>query len=281
MDAIGVRTGALKIALGDLQKRIGNPTFHKHFRAIGLDPVELGKKSKFQQLSDVLDALRKVPDNKLVFLSGKILEEQAGKDVAAIIRQWPDFFRAMAEFEKVIGAGLGGEGAKNIEELALQSKLLGAQWKSIKMQVVGKVAPDLIKAFQSIIDSGALQELGELIGTIAVAFVKVVGAYGRYVKFSRESYSQLVKEENANDSETRSERFARLEAIAEMKARGPQVVPRGSFLPGGSGGAPTPKFAHPGGGPMNNITFIQHFKVADTGLAKEVRKQTDKSLGSL
>jgi hypothetical protein len=276
MDTVGIRAGALRIAMGDLQKRIGNPAFAKHFKAIGLDPVELGKKSKFQQLSDTLDALRKVPDNKLIFFSGKVFEEQAGKDMAAIIRQWPDFFRAMSEFEKVSGDGLGGEGASNIEELAFQSKLLGAQWKTIKTQVVGDVAPALIDSFQSIIDSGALQELGELIGTIAKGFGKVLEAYAKYVKFSRDSYSKLTSDELADDPETPTERFDRLKAIGREKAGG-MSVPRGSFREGGFR-APTPKFAHPGGGPMNNITFNQTFKVKDTEIAKETRKQVEKGL---
>lgn len=188
MDQVGVSAESLRIGLGDLQKRVGNPNFAKFYKAVGLDPKALQAMTPAGQLDAVLDRLRTVPDAKLVTVAGGLLEEQAGKDFAKIIRQWDEFARARRDYDRYIGGGLGRAGAQDIERLRSQTKLLGMQWDVLKQQIVGESAPAITAAIEGINKSGVLAAMGRDISSL----IRLMNDFADAAKLAQLEWERLM-----------------------------------------------------------------------------------------
>jgi hypothetical protein len=181
LEQVGVSAESARIGLGDLQKRLGNPNFAKFFEEAGLNPQELQKLSPAQQLNAVLQTLKQYRGNQalLVAMSGKLLEEQSGKDFAKVILQWDEFARARQDYASRVGS-LSQEEAAGIEETAYQVGLLGAQWDKLKQKIVGDAAPTILKTLERLEESGALQQLAEDITSIVHSIANLTAAMGEF-----------------------------------------------------------------------------------------------------
>lgn len=176
LDSVGVSAESARIGLGDLQKRLGNENFAKFYKQVGLDPKELRKLSPAQQLEAAFTALQQFRGNQslLVSRAGGVFEEQAGKDFAKVINQWEDFVKARRDYDKRVGT-IGGGAVKDIEGLRRETKLLGAQWQTIKMQLVAEMAPAIKQLLDGIGAHRGLKKVGQDLAFIVSNIAKLIG----------------------------------------------------------------------------------------------------------
>jgi hypothetical protein len=179
LDRVGVSAGAAKIALGDLQKRVGaaaagNKTFAKRFKEAGLDPKELVKLAPAEQVEVALQALLKFRGNQalLVAKSGGVFEEQAGKDFAKLVNSFEEFVAARKDYDRIVGRGMTKKDERAFVKLDAQVKNLNLSFKQLKRRVVLDVAPGLETALQQLVDSGVFKRLGDEISELTKNSIK-------------------------------------------------------------------------------------------------------------
>ena len=166
LDQVGVSAGSAKIALGDFQKRLAKPQFHKFFKEAGLDPKALQKMSPAADFDSAFKHLATlVDDPRAPAFFGTIFEEQAGKDMLKAARSLETLTKAYRAFDSQVGS-IGGQGARNIERLTFQTKTLATQWESLKATLVGEIAPAVTVAIEGLTKSGLLAAMGRDIASL-------------------------------------------------------------------------------------------------------------------
>lgn len=171
LDAVGVSSESARIALGDLQKRLSRPSFQKFFRDVGLEPEELLKQSRAEQLQTILERLNQLRDDpNLPGISGLLFEEQSGKDITKVVLQFQEFLDARKEYERIVGRGVTEEDEDAILGLNKEVKALKLAWEELRIQVVADSAPEIQETIKSLVDSGALQEILQITLDLTFAF---------------------------------------------------------------------------------------------------------------
>jgi hypothetical protein len=167
LDQVGVGAQSARIALGDFQKRLGkavagtSPQFAKAFRDAGLDPTTLSKLSPAAAFDAALKQLATMRnDPRIAGLTGAVFEEQSGKDILQLLRQWERYLGAREKFARRVG-GFTKEQQDNIERLADELKIYRAQWEMTKAKIVADAAPDIIRALGELQDAGVFDEFGK------------------------------------------------------------------------------------------------------------------------
>jgi len=150
LDQVGVSAGSAKIALGDFQKRLSkavagtSPQFAKAFKDAGLDIKSLSKMSPAEAFNVALAHLATLRnDPRIAGLTGNVFEEQSGKDVLQVLRQWTPYLEAFETHGRRV-ATLSADQESSIEALNEELKVYAAQWEGIKMNVVADTAPTLL-----------------------------------------------------------------------------------------------------------------------------------------
>jgi hypothetical protein len=186
MNQVGVRSHSAIIALGDFQKRLGkavagtSPQFAKAFRDAGLDPGALSKLDPAEAFDVALNRLASLKgDPRLAGLTGAVFEEQSGKDVLKIIRQWEAFTAARVKHARRVST-LDADQQFRIEFLAEEVGVYKAQWAALKETVVADATPAIVKMLEEIEKSGAMDLLAKDLTALALAFVDITD---RLIKF--------------------------------------------------------------------------------------------------
>ena len=162
MNQVGVRSHSAVIALGDFQKRLGkavagtSPQFAKAFKDAGLDPKSLSKLDPAEAFDVALNRLASLQgDPRLAGLTGAVFEEQSGKDVLKIIRQWGAFTEARAKHARRVGK-LDEEQQIRIEFLSEEVGVYSAKWDVMKQKFVAGTVPAILRGLDSLEEHGWL-----------------------------------------------------------------------------------------------------------------------------
>jgi len=183
LSQVGVEASAARIALGDFQKRLAKPQFHKFFRQAGLDPKELQKLSPAAAFESAFDHLATlVDDPRAAGFFGTIFEEQAGKNMLKAARQMGLLLESRKDYDRLVGRGLTREDARSIEETGRQTRLLGLQWGTLKQRVVIETLPALSNLLDKIEESDAFSTLAKDISTVADAMADLIGRAAAFRK---------------------------------------------------------------------------------------------------
>lgn len=153
---VGVGAESARIALGDFQKRLGkaiagtSPQFAKAFRDAGLDPEALSRMKPSDAFNAALDRLAELRDDpRIAGLTGAVFEEQSGKDVLQVIRQWEKYLDSREKFARRVGLLTKGQ-EENIEELTEELQVYKAQWETVKARIVADAVPDILSALEEL-----------------------------------------------------------------------------------------------------------------------------------
>jgi hypothetical protein len=172
LDQVGVKASSARIALGDFQKRLGkaiagtSPQFAKAFRDAGLDPFALSSLDPAEAFDVALKRLAELKnDPRLAGLTGAVFEEQSGKDVLQVIRQWEKYLAAREKFAKRVGSITKGQ-QDNIEELSEELRVYRAQWENLKATIVADAAPAILSALSGMEEAGVFKKMGEQISAL-------------------------------------------------------------------------------------------------------------------
>jgi len=167
LDQVGVSAGSAKIAIGDFQKRLSkavagtSPQFQKAFEQAGLDTASLSKMSPAAAFSAAMTHLATLRDDpRIAGLTGNVFEEQSGKDVLQVLRQWEKFLGAREKFASRVGS-LNEKQVDDLQKMREETKLYGQQWEMLKMQIVADAAPSLLTAFKSLEEAGTFEKMGK------------------------------------------------------------------------------------------------------------------------
>jgi hypothetical protein len=202
LDQVGVSAGSAKIALGDFQKRLSkavagvSPQFQKAFEQAGLDTKALSAMSPAAAFSAAMIQLAKLRnDPRIAGLTGNVFEEQSGKDILQVLRQWEKYTDAREKFARRVGV-LSQDQQNNIEALSEELKIYGAQWDMIKMRVVGDAAPQLLTALTKLEQSGAFEKMASDMALVITKFAELTAAWAGWQEASQKraeaSASELV-----------------------------------------------------------------------------------------
>jgi len=171
LEQVGVNAGSAKIALGDFQKRLGkavagtSPQFAKAFRDAGLDPKSLAALDPATAFNVALQKLATFRgDPRLAGLTGNVFEEQSGKDILQVIRQWGRYLEAREKFSRRVGR-LTEEQELRIEFLAEEIGVYKEQWKVLKQTIVADAVPPILRALEQLQELGVFESLGEGLGS--------------------------------------------------------------------------------------------------------------------
>jgi hypothetical protein len=118
-------------------------------------------------------------DPRLAGLTGAVFEEQSGKDVLKIIRQWEAFTAARVKHARRVST-LDADQQFRIEFLAEEVGVYKAQWAALKETVVADATPAIVKMLEEIEKSGAMDLLAKDLTALALAFVDITD---RLIKF--------------------------------------------------------------------------------------------------
>ena len=180
LNQVGVSAGSAKIALGDFQKRLSkavagsSPQFAKAFADAGLDVKSLSRMSPAAAFTAALDHLSTlVGDPRLAGLTGNVFEEQSGKDILQVLRDFEKYKKARLDFSRQVPTLTQQEEAA-VTKLQEKVDLLTAQFDGLSMKVVSEVAPDISAALEEISESGGLKSLTEGLGELIKEFNKLV-----------------------------------------------------------------------------------------------------------
>jgi len=167
LDQVGVSAGSAKIALGDFQKRLSkavagtSPQFAKAFRDAGLDIRALSRMSSSDAFDSALAHLATLKgDPRLAGLTGNVFEEQSGKDILQVIRQWDKYLTAREKFARRVG-GLTEDQQFRIEYLSEELSVYKAQWEVLKQKIVADSVPSILRALESLEATGVFESLGD------------------------------------------------------------------------------------------------------------------------
>jgi hypothetical protein len=181
LDQVGVSAGSAKIAIGDFQKRLSkavagvSPQFQKAFEQAGLDTAALSKMSPAAAFSAAMTHLATLRDSPAIAgLTGNVFEEQSGKDVLQVLRQFEKYTAARENFERRVGTLNKGQ-VEDIQRLREETKLYGQQWEMLKMQIVGDAAPDILSAFRQLDEAGAFKEMATQVKEVIKEINLLVG----------------------------------------------------------------------------------------------------------
>jgi len=189
LSQVGVEASAARIALGDFQKRLAKPQFHKFFRQAGLDPKELQKLSPAAAFETAFDHLATLVDHpKAAAFFGTIFEEQAGKNMLKAARQMDALLAARKDYDRYVGGGIGRAGANDIERLKTQTTLLNLQWEQLKATIVADAAPAIIGALKKINESGLLKGMGHEVS----GMIKLLSEFSQAIKLVLMDYEKLT-----------------------------------------------------------------------------------------
>jgi len=181
LDQVGVSAGSAKIAIGDFQKRLSkavagtSPQFQKAFEQAGLDTKALAGMSPAAAFGAAMAHLATLRDDpRIAGLTGNVFEEQSGKDVLQVLRQWEKFTAAREKFASRVGS-LNAKQVEELQKLREETKLYGQQWEMLKMQIVGDVAPDVISAFKQLEEANAFGEMADQVKGLIVEINLLIG----------------------------------------------------------------------------------------------------------
>jgi TP901 family phage tail tape measure protein len=181
LDQVGVKASSARIALGDFQKRLGkaiagtSPQFAKAFRDAGLDPEALSKLRPADAFDIALKRLADLRDDpRIAGLTGAVFEEQSGKDVLQVIRQWEKYLAAREKFAKRVG-GLTKNQQDNIEELSEELRVYKAQWEVLKATIIADAAPAIMDALNDLEEAGAFEAMADAVGRLVDEIHVLVG----------------------------------------------------------------------------------------------------------
>jgi len=167
LDQVGVSAGSAKIALGDFQKRLSkavagtSPQFAKAFSDAGLDIKSLSKMSPAAAFTAALNHLATLRgDPRLAGLTGNVFEEQSGKDILKVIRQWGTYTQAREKFGRRVGT-LTKDQQLRVEFLSEELGVYKAQWESLKQVIVANAVPSIVRALEQMEASGVIESLTE------------------------------------------------------------------------------------------------------------------------
>ena len=193
LDQVGVSAGSAKIAIGDFQKRLSkavagvSPQFQKAFEQAGLDTAALSKMSPGAAFSAAMTHLATLRDSPAIAgLTGNVFEEQSGKDVLQVLRQFEKYTAAREKFGRRVG-NLDSAQVDSIQRLREETKLYGQQWEMLKMQIVGDAAPDILAAFKQLDEAGAFKEMAEQVGNVISEINLLVGD----IKYLAETFQSI------------------------------------------------------------------------------------------
>ena len=177
---VGVSAGSAKIAIGDFQKRLSkavagvSPQFQKAFEQAGLDTAALSKMSPAEAFNTAMTHLATLRDSPAIAgLTGNVFEEQSGKDVLQVLRQFEKYTVAREKFGRRVGQ-ISKRQVDDIQRLREETKLYGQQWDILKLQIVADAAPEINAALKSIVDSGGLEALAKMFAGIADKVLMIV-----------------------------------------------------------------------------------------------------------
>jgi hypothetical protein len=188
---VGVGAQAARIALGDLQKRLGRTNFQKFFRQFGLDPKALAKVSRAEQLDIVLKKLVELRDAgvDIAGITGLLFEEQAGKDILKLVLQYERGLEARKDYERIVGKGTTKQDEKELLELTASIGNLELAWTQLKRKIVFEVAPDVTEAILELTDNISIQEFTDDVLELARAFTELA----KDIKFVLELVPKAAK----------------------------------------------------------------------------------------
>lgn len=171
LEQVGVNAGSAKIALGDFQKRLSkavagtSPQFKKAFEDAGLDVKSLSAMSPSAAFSAALAHLATLRgDPRLAGLTGNVFEEQSGKDILQVIRQWGRYLEAREKFSRRVGK-LTEDQELRIEFLSEEIGVYKEQWEVLKQTIVADAVPPILRALEQLQELGVFESLGDGLGS--------------------------------------------------------------------------------------------------------------------
>jgi len=183
MNQVGVRSHSAIIALGDFQKRLGkavagtSPQFAKAFRDAGLDPGALSKMDPAEAFDVALNRLASLKgDPRLAGLTGAVFEEQSGKDILKIIRQWETFTEARQKHARKVG-GLDKDQQFRIEYLSEEVGVYKAQWETLKSTIVADAVPSILVSLEKLEELGVFEKIGDALVSVTDKITKFAEAW--------------------------------------------------------------------------------------------------------
>jgi hypothetical protein len=175
LERVGVGAQAARIALGDLQKRLGRTNFQKFFRQFGLDPKALAKLSRAEQLDTVLRRLVELRDAgvDIAGITGLLFEEQAGKDILKLVLQYERGVEARKDYDRIVGKGTTKQDEKELLELTGTISNLNLAWTVLKRKIVLEVGPEITDTLEELLESGQVEAFTKDVLALAKAFVQL------------------------------------------------------------------------------------------------------------
>ncbi len=193
LDQVGVSAGSAKIALGDFQKRLAkaaagtSPQFAKAFQQAGLDPIALSKLSPAEAFAVALKQLSTLRnDPTIAGLTGNVFEEQSGKDILQVLRDWQKFQGAREEYSRKVAKFTSDE-ERDLGALGDKVKLLTAQWDALKIKIVADVAPSTTAALEAMSSSEGFAAMTEGLGGVIEEFNRFI----KTVTFAADALDKL------------------------------------------------------------------------------------------
>jgi hypothetical protein len=228
LSQVGVEASAARIALGDFQKRLAKPQFHKFFRQAGLDPQELQSLAPAAAFKKAFDHLATLVDHpKAAAFFGTIFEEQAGKNMLKAARQFSTLAAARERYASKVG-GLDKDQQLRIERLSEEVGLYKAQWEVLKSKVVSKAVPQMLDALKSLDEANTLQHMAD---GMSLVVKQIAAATKALAEWKRESQkrAEISASENvsrlAHEGETPFEKSERLAYLERFKNTFPPLQP--------------------------------------------------------
>ena len=176
LSQVGVEASAARIALGDFQKRLAKPQFHKFFREAGLDPKALQKLSPADAFNTAFAHLATlVNDPRAADFFGTVFEEQAGKNMLQAARSMGDFTDAYKQYARIAGKGITEGDAASFEELGKQARILGLRMTVLRRKIVVDALPQILEALEKLEAADAFKKMADSIIELIDNISKLAG----------------------------------------------------------------------------------------------------------
>jgi len=260
----------LQIRLGDTKK-----AYDQYFRAAGLDPNALRGMSPSDQAIEIIRALGSIENAaRRTAVAGRLLGEEVSVETLKAATNVAGMNDALKDFDK-IGSVLGRSGAEEaIEGITDEVANLERGFTVLKQMIALEFAPTVTDALQGIIDSGLIQQLGEGLESFGARMEEHSAQLKRDLQSFIPSEGILITPPGEETPQEAAERFA---AMAHNARFNDLITSRSTDSPSLSAVRAQARNEARISTPTTQQVFNQNFSVKDTDLAREVRRQVEKT----